>query len=530
MLIHSDGCMIGTMMGSSSNTVTGGVVMSKRQIRFVMVAGMALLFGLVLTALNVYELHRLTKEHWSKAHIGRRSAVVEGQDQYFGHPIAWVRGNHLETGYLSHVTNVLTRIGYELGDEKDSWDILWSHNYPFKELKSIMKQLKPHQRVNHFPGSGYISNKLNLATSGLDNIPRAYRMPDEKDKLLEYAKQHPDIMYVQKSNNHRGIKIEKLDNLNLKADGSFIQEFIHTPLLIDGHKFDIGVYTIVTSIKPLRVYIYEGDVLFRFCPEKYHPFDPEIRDKYVVGDDYLPTWKVPSLQKYYVDLGLGMKNSFDAWLRAKDKDPEVVWDAVRDAIRTIFYNKEPSLIQASSHYRSTSNFFEMMRFDFIIDDKFKVHLMEANMSPNLSSAHFKENRLLYEQVIYNLFSLVGVARHVHSRTLSPVTKEEAEMQLAVKDVMVFPDHCAVNCQEKDNCKNHDECQLCNHCLSVDQIQALKAAYHEHNSRGMCRRVVPAPIRLEDAHEATDMSGLTHENTWMTEWFRGKCLLDSTFCK
>lgn len=51
----------------------------------------------------------------------------------------------------------------------------------------------------------------------------------------------------------------------------------------------------------------------------------------------------------------------------------------------------------------------MMRFDLIIDDDLRVYLMEANMSPNLSSAHFLQNTLLYEQVIFNLFSLVGVA-------------------------------------------------------------------------------------------------------------------------
>ena len=74
------------------------------------------------------------------------------------------------------------------------------------------------------------------------------------------------------------------------------------PLLIDGYKFDIGIYTMITSIDPLRIYVFEGDVLLRFCPEKYHPFDPEIKDKYVVQDDYRPTWEVPTLAKLYSDL------------------------------------------------------------------------------------------------------------------------------------------------------------------------------------------------------------------------------------
>jgi tubulin monoglycylase TTLL15 len=58
---------------------------------------------------------------------------------------------------------------------------------------------------------------------------------------------------------------------------------------------------------------------FRFCPEIYHPFDPDVLDKYVVGDDYLPIWKVPSLQKYYVDLGFSMKESLSAYLKDMGK-------------------------------------------------------------------------------------------------------------------------------------------------------------------------------------------------------------------
>lgn len=33
---------------------------------------------------------------------------------------------------------------------------------------------------------------------------------------------------------------------------------------------------------------------------------------------------------------------------------------------------------------------------------------QVNMSPNLSSAHYRPNRLLYEQVLFNLFAIVGL--------------------------------------------------------------------------------------------------------------------------
>ena len=54
--------------------------------------------------------------------------------------------------------------------------------------------------------------------------------------LKAAAKLNPSKMYVQKNKNHRGIKIEKIENLDLKSQGSFVQEFVDDPFLIDGYK------------------------------------------------------------------------------------------------------------------------------------------------------------------------------------------------------------------------------------------------------------------------------------------------------
>ncbi len=55
--------------------------------------------------------------------------------------------------------------------------------------------------------------------------------------------------------------------------------------------------------------------MLRFCPEKYEPFDVANKDKYVVHDDYRPTWKVPTMAKYYSDLGYSFKETFNAHIR-----------------------------------------------------------------------------------------------------------------------------------------------------------------------------------------------------------------------
>ena len=53
-------------------------------------------------------------------------------------------------------------------------------------------------------------------------------------------------------------------DLNKGSDDHFIQEYIANPLLIDKRKFDIGLYTVLTSIDPLRAYVYDQEVLIRY--------------------------------------------------------------------------------------------------------------------------------------------------------------------------------------------------------------------------------------------------------------------------
>lgn len=147
------------------------------------------------------------------------------------------------------------------------------------------------------------------------------------------------------------------------------------------------------------------------------------------------------------------------------------------------------------------------------------------MSPNLSSAHFPENRLLYEQVVFNLLSLVGLN---YGRCVSSVSAEEEEMRVSRQDIAVFPEHCATYCRQISDCERV-HCQLCQLCLTEELARTLRTALLEHTWRGSYRRVVPKSLNQADAEIPTESKDLSPKNTLMSEWFRGKCLLDVTFC-
>jgi len=46
------------------------------------------------------------------------------------------------------------------------------------------------------------------------------------------------------------------------------QQYVSKPFLIDGFKFDLRIYVLVTSCDPLRVFVYK-DGLGRFSTVKY---------------------------------------------------------------------------------------------------------------------------------------------------------------------------------------------------------------------------------------------------------------------
>jgi tubulin polyglutamylase TTLL4 len=66
----------------------------------------------------------------------------------------------------------------------------------------------------------------------------------------------------------RGIKvIGKKTRINRK-EGYLASKYVCKPHLINGFKYDLRVYVLVSSYDPLRVYVY-NDGLVRFATEKY---------------------------------------------------------------------------------------------------------------------------------------------------------------------------------------------------------------------------------------------------------------------
>jgi hypothetical protein len=78
------------------------------------------------------------------------------------------------------------------------------------------------------------------------------------------------VWIVKPANAAQGRGITLIDDINdVNVDElSVISRYVTNPLLINGHKFDLRIYILVTSYEPLRLYIFQ-EGLARFASETY---------------------------------------------------------------------------------------------------------------------------------------------------------------------------------------------------------------------------------------------------------------------
>ncbi|CAO1339005.1 unnamed protein product [Diamesa hyperborea] len=421
---------------------------------------------------------------------------------------------------------VFDRLGYQRVDgNKTAWDVMWIIENAYDELDYDFTKLKHYQRVNHFPGIPYLINKKYLTTNTVSKyLPPAFEFPDMIEEFKEYVENNPDKKFVEKNYDNRGVKIVNIKDVNYKNKNKFVQEFVGNPLLIDDRMFDFGVYVVIASVNPLRVYRYQGDVLARFCPEPYYPFDPKNIDKYVVYETQKNVWQMPSLSKYCKESEYSYKTAIESHLRDRNHNITYLWEQVDDAIVSIVQSKEHDIAKETSYYGPTNHFFELVRFDFIFDANLKAHVMEVNMSPNLTPAEdkYEHHAMSYEQVVYNTLKLVGLGTYSELR---PSSEMESNMISSTKDITVEPMACMSAKCINSECNTSSDCDLCLKCLNNEKISDLHRAYREHMQRGEMKRLFPAENYFDEDYIAK----LSKANQFHTRWIKAKCKADKTWC-
>ena len=94
----------------------------------------------------------------------------------------------------------------------------------------------------------------------------------------------------------RGIKVVTSQSRINKREGFLASRYIANPHLINGFKYDLRIYVLVSSFNPLKVYMY-NDGLVRFATEKYTNDPKNLSKKYVHLTNFSVNKKNPKFIK-----------------------------------------------------------------------------------------------------------------------------------------------------------------------------------------------------------------------------------------
>jgi len=188
---------------------------------------------------------------------------------------------HKEVHEYNAVLNTMRNGGlYRSTTGSGKWSLFWG-SHPTPEL---LRGFHPFQKANHFPASWHLGRKDLLWRNihrmrrqfpqDFNIMPQGFILPDEFQAWLSTRDQNPHWLWIFKPANSscgRGIRLLTSRSATLKIaekTSGVIQRYVDNPLLLNGYKFDLRVYVVVSSYDPLKVYL-NPEGLVRLATEKY---------------------------------------------------------------------------------------------------------------------------------------------------------------------------------------------------------------------------------------------------------------------
>jgi hypothetical protein len=327
------------------------------------------------------------------------------------------------------IRSVLEANGFSHTDGHD-WNLLWTCSswkpYLYDNLNNF-------QKINHFPQSSELTRKDCLCANvvkmqekfkqNFDIIPETYILPDEftdfelkfKEIQSTLKQGEQNIWIIKPSASSKGRGIYLVDNTSEvpMKENWIISRYINNPLLINGLKFDIRLYVLVTSIDPWRIYIFK-EGLARFASEPYsdsgsksnrfsHLTNYSINkkhEKYIQNmnletDDEGNKWSLSALSKY---------------LESNGVDMNLLWSRIYDIIiKSILWvdNHIYTAIKKIPGFKN--NCFEVFGFDILLDSNLRPWILEANLSPSFATDS-PLDLAIKSNLITDVFNLISLRR------------------------------------------------------------------------------------------------------------------------
>jgi tubulin polyglutamylase TTLL5 len=393
-----------------------------------------------------------------------------------------------------------------------SWNILWTWSKP----RIKMTHLLAWQRVNHYPDSKELTRKDLLKKNiqrytvmggkggaHFDIMPQTFLLPHEYTGFVQAfttaetnkgydGAQNYWILKPIGMSRGRGISLVKDLSEITYSQASVVQKYIERPLCLQGYKFDLRLYIVVTSFKPLEAFIYR-DGFARVSTHQYSLNPEDTANKFIhltnssiqsqntegiTKDNPLQTTGDEDRDNDTGGSKISLLGANGLWKRLETFgiDTAALWQSV--CLLVI-----KSLVMVDDKMAHQPCCFELFGYDVLIDADLRPWLLEVNASPSLARTNALDVRVKNAMIrdIINIidpapFDRAAVLRILQRRlgniakNRCSVGRNDPELEQDLRDIL--GDYVPRRYGEMPAAMGNYE-MICPHTKEYEQVLKLK---------------------------------------------------------
>ena len=360
-------------------------------------------------------------------------------------------------------TDICERANIKYKKKPINSNIIW-HLYDMITMQQLIRDIHQNQHYNHFPSTFALGRKdfmykhykkyHNLYKSDYNYVPETYILPDDANDFLDKYK---NIIYnlstaktkfiVKPVSLSRGRGIHILSSKSefksiCKASevrhgkNFLVSKYISKPHLINNKKYDLRIYVLISSLYPLKIYMYK-EGLVRFATEEYIKGDFNNifihLTNYSINKENIPRynnnnneedfqkfskWSLSEYKEYF-EKNNQIENYNTIMKKVKDIIIKSIITSTDDICADIALNKKNSL-------------FELYGFDILVDHKFNTWLMEINVGPSMKCGS-PLDLMIKTNLISDIINVIGVKFYEHHEKDELYTLDKRDEKIRINN-------------------------------------------------------------------------------------------------
>ena len=326
---------------------------------------------------------------------------------------------------------LLAKMGIKLNTEMSVNNLYMTKYQISKKFAKNMNNVinSKYQKINRFYNfNEYVSKSLlyinykpfhDKFPNDYNYMLETYSYPNEQEEIEQKFKNYKlekndDIWMVKPNMGSLGLQISILTNFtNIKLKKFLITKYLYNPHLIKGYKYDLRFHGLVSTIKPLKLYLY-NEGLVRLASEKYNFSITDPNNKYAFLTNLFINKKnknkfiYPKNMKDMEESNLWNLETFQKYCARNNINYDKIFSEVGDIfIKMMITVREKIINYIEKTKLQCSNFYHLIGFDIILDENLKPYLLETNRRCGFRNDNDAEKYYTYNIVVDTL-NIVGL--------------------------------------------------------------------------------------------------------------------------